>query len=267
MAKFFINRPIVAMVIAIITVILGVVCLVGLPVSQFPNIVPPQIQVQATYPGADAMTVQQAVATPIEQQVNGVDNMQYMYSLNSSSGQMQLNVIFANNTVPVTDQILTQMRQTQAQSQLPQQVMQQGINVVKTAPSPLICFSLYTDDDRYDPVFLANYAYVNIVNPLTRLTGIASVTIFGAGQYAMRLWVDPAKMANVNITTQEVYNAVNNQNTVTPAGQTGAGPSRPADDLHRARPRPSGDREGVRGDHHPCRPERIRCPGQGCGPC
>jgi len=231
MAKFFINRPIVAMVIAIITVILGVVCLLGLPVSQFPNIVPPQIQVQATYPGADAMTVQQSVATPIEQQVNGVDSMQYMYSLNSSSGQSQLNVIFANNTVPVTDQILTQMRQTQAQSQLPQQVVKQGINVVKTAPSPLICFALYTDDDRYDAVFLANYAYVNIVNPLTRLTGIASVTIFGAGQYAMRMWLDPAKLANFNITTQEVYDAVNQQNTVNPAGQTGAEPVPPGQQM------------------------------------
>lgn len=231
MAKFFINRPIVAMVIAIITVILGVVCLVGLPVSQFPNIVPPQIQVAATYPGADAVTVKQAVATPIEQQVNGVDNMQYMYSLNSSSGQSQLNVIFANNTVPTTDQILTQIRQAQAQSQLPQQVVQQGINVVKTAPSPLICFALYTDDDRYDSVFLANYAYVNIVNPLTRLTGIASVTVFGAGTYAMRLWLDPAKLANLNITTQEVYNAVNQQNTVNPSGQTGAEPVPPGQQM------------------------------------
>jgi len=224
MAKFFINRPIVAMVIAIITVILGLVCLAGLPVSQFPNIVPPQIQVQASYPGADATTVKQAVATPLEQQINGVDNMQYMYSLNSSSGQSQLNVIFGNNTVPVTDQILTQMRQSQAQSQLPSQVVNQGINVVKTSPSPLICFALYTDDDRYDGVFLANYAYVNIVNPLTRLTGIASVTIYGSGQYAMRMWLDPAKLANFNITTQEVFNAVNHQNTVNPAGQTGAEP-------------------------------------------
>ena len=224
MAKFFINRPIVAMVIAIITVILGIVCLLGLPVSQFPNIVPPQIQVAASYPGADAVTVKEAVATPIEQQVNGVDNMQYMYSLNSSSGQSQLNVIFANNTVPTTDQILTQIRQAQAQSQLPQQVVKQGINVIKTSPSPLICFALYTDDDRYDSVFLANYAYVNIVNPLTRLTGIASVTVFGAGQYAMRLWLDPAKLANFNITTAEVYEAVNQQNAVNPAGQTGAEP-------------------------------------------
>lgn len=231
MAKFFINRPIVAMVIAIITVILGVVCLIGLPVSQFPNIVPPQIQVAATYPGADATTVKQAVATPIEQQVNGVDNMQYMYSLNSSSGQSQLNVIFANNTVPTTDQILTQIRQAQAQSQLPQQVVNQGINVIKTAPSPLICFALYTDDDRYDAVFLANYAYVNIVNPLTRLTGIASVTVFGAGQYAMRMWLDPAKLANFNITTQEVYDAVNQQNTVNPAGQTGAEPVPPGQQM------------------------------------
>ncbi len=224
MAKFFINRPIVAMVIAILTVIIGLVCLTGLPVSQFPNIVPPQIQVQASYPGADATTVKQAVATPLEQQINGVDNMQYMYSLNSSSGQSQLNVIFANNTVPVTDQILTQMRQSQAQSQLPSQVVNQGINVVKTSPSPLICFALYTDDDRYDGVFLANYAYVNIVNPLTRLTGIASVTIYGSGQYAMRMWLDPAKLANFNVTTKDVYDAVNQQNTVNPAGQTGAEP-------------------------------------------
>ena len=231
MAKFFINRPSVAMVIAIITVILGVVCLVGLPVSQFPNIVPPQIQVAASYPGADAVTVKQAVATPIEQQVNGVDNMQYMYSLNSSSGQSQLNVIFANNTVPTTDQILTQIRQAQAQSQLPQQVVKQGINVIKTAPSPLICFALYTDDDRYDSVFLANYAYVNIVNPLTRLTGIASVTVYGAGQYAMRLWLDPAKLANFNITTQEVFDAVNQQNTVNPSGQTGAEPVPPGQQM------------------------------------
>ncbi len=231
MPKFFINRPIVAMVIAIITVIIGIVCLVGLPVSQFPDIVPPQIQVQASYPGADAMTVQQAVATPLEQQINGVDNMQYMYSLNSSSGQAQLNVIFANKTVPVTDQILTQMRQSQAQSQLPSQVTKQGINVVKTSPSPLICFALYTDDDRYDAVFLANYAYVNIVNPLTRLTGIASVTIFGAGQYAMRLWLDPAKLANFNITTQEVFDAVSQQNTVNPAGQTGAEPVPPGQQM------------------------------------
>jgi len=231
MAKFFINRPIVAMVIAIITVILGLVCLVGLPVSQFPNIVPPQIQVQASYPGADATTVKQAVATPLEQQINGVDNMQYMYSLNSSSGQSQINVIFANNTVPVTDQILTQMRQSQAQSQLPSQVVNQGINVVKTSPSPLICFALYSDDDRYDGVFLANYAYVNIVNPLTRLTGIASVTIYGSGQFAMRLWLDPAKLANFNITTQEVFNAVNQQNTVNPAGQTGAEPVPPGQQM------------------------------------
>lgn len=224
MSKFFINRPIVAMVIAIITVILGVVCLLGLPVSQFPNIVPPQIQISASYTGADALTVQQSVAEPIEQQVNGVDNMQYMYSLNSSSGQMQLNVIFGNQTVPVTDQVLTQMRQQLAQGQIPSQVNQLGINVVKTSPSPLIVFALYTDDDRYDSTFLANYAYVNIVNPLTRVTGVASVSVMGSGEYAMRMWLDPAKLANFNITTKEVASAVQQQNTVNPAGQTGAEP-------------------------------------------
>jgi HAE1 family hydrophobic/amphiphilic exporter-1 len=231
MAKFFINRPIVAMVIAILTVIIGVVSLLTLPISQFPNIVPPQIQVTASYPGADSVTVKQAVATPIEQQVNGVDNMEYMYSLNSSSGQSQLNIIFDVGTDPTTDQVLTQIRQTQAQSQLPQQVVNQGIGVVKTSPTPLICFALYTDDDRYDSVFLANYAYVNIVNPLTRQTGVASVTVFGAGEYAMRIWLDPAKLANFNITSQDVFNAVNEQNTVNPSGQTGAEPVPPGQQM------------------------------------
>jgi HAE1 family hydrophobic/amphiphilic exporter-1 len=231
MAKFFINRPIVAMVIAILTVIIGIVSLLTLPISQFPNIVPPQIQVTASYPGADSVTVKQAVATPIEQQVNGVDNMEYMYSLNSSSGQSQLNIIFDVGTDPTTDQVLTQIRQTQAQSQLPQQVVNQGIGVVKTSPTPLICFALYTDDDRYDSVFLANYAYVNIVNPLTRQTGVASVTVFGAGEYAMRIWLDPAKLANFNITSQDVFNAVNEQNTVNPSGQTGAEPVPPGQQM------------------------------------
>jgi hydrophobic/amphiphilic exporter-1 (mainly G- bacteria), HAE1 family len=224
MTTFFINRPIVAMVIAIITMILGVVCLIGLPVSQFPNIVPPQIQVAASYPGADAVTVKQAVATPIEQQVNGVDNMQYMYSLNSSSGQMQLNIIFPNKTDPVTDQILTQMRETQSESQIPGQVLKQGITVIKTSPLPLINFALYSDDNRYDSVFLANYAYVNLVNPLSRIDGVGSVAVLGIGQYSMRLWLDPAKLANFNITSQDVYNSVNQQNTVNPSGQTGAEP-------------------------------------------
>jgi hydrophobic/amphiphilic exporter-1 (mainly G- bacteria), HAE1 family len=231
MAKFFINRPIVAMVIAILTVIIGVVCLLTLPISQFPNIVPPQIQVTASYPGADSVTVKQAVATPIEQQVNGVDNMEYMYSLNSSSGQSQLNIIFDVGTDPTTDQVLTQIRQVQAESQLPQQVVNQGIGVVKTSPTPLICFALYTDDDRYDSVFLANYAYVNIVNPLTRQTGVASVTVFGAGTYAMRLWLDPAKLANFNITCQDVFKAVSQQNTVNPSGQTGAEPVPPGQQM------------------------------------
>jgi len=231
MAKFFINRPIVAMVIAIITVIIGVVSLLTLPISQFPNIVPPQIQVTASYPGADSVTVKQAVATPIEQQVNGVDNMEYMYSLNSSSGQSQLNIIFDVGTDPTTDQVLTQIRQVQAESQLPQQVVNQGIGVVKTSPTPLICFALYTDDDRYDSVFLANYAYVNIVNPLTRQTGVASVTVYGAGTYAMRIWLDPAKLANFNITSQDVFAAVSQQNTVNPSGQTGAEPVPPGQQM------------------------------------
>src|SRR5580698_10571570 len=157
MAKFFINRPIVAMVISILMVLMGVVTLSRLPVAQFPNIADPQIQVNATYPGADAVTVQQSVAVPIEQQMSGVDNMEYMYSLNANNGSMKLTVDFNIKTDPNTDQILTQMRQGQANSQLPSAVNNQGVTVQKSTASPLIMFAIFSPHDTYDGVFLANY--------------------------------------------------------------------------------------------------------------
>lgn len=224
MAKFFINRPIVAMVISIIMVILGVIAMVQLPIAQFPDIAPPEIQLQATYVGADAVTLEKSVATPVEQMMSGVDNMIYMYSVNASNGQMTLRVDFDINTRPNDDQILTQMRYTQSESQLPQDVRNFGVTIKKSTTSPLALFSLYSPNGTYDATFLANYAYVNINDPMTRVPGIGQVTIFGAGQYAMRFWVRPDQLAKLGITVTEILTAVKAQNTVNPAGQIGMEP-------------------------------------------
>ena len=224
MAKFFINRPIVAMVIAILMVILGLVAIMGLPIAQFPNLAPPEIQVSTTYNGADALTMEQAVATPIEQQMSGVDNMTYMYSINTNSGITNLRVDFDVTTDPNTDQILAQMRETQAASQLPPAVNNYGITVQKSTVAPLIMFALYSPKGTYDNIFLANYAYINLNDKLTRIKGISTVSVFGAGQYAMRIWVKPDQLASMDITIPEIVNAIQAQNTVNPAGQIGGEP-------------------------------------------
>ncbi len=215
------------MVIAIVTVIVGIVSMAGLPIAQYPNIVPPQIQVQTTYVGADALTVEASVATPIEQQMSGVEGMEYMYSINANNGQMQLNIIFGTDTQPTTDQILAQMRQTQAAAQLPQDVRNYGVTVDQSYPSPLGVFVLYSPKGSYDPTFLANYAYININDPMTRVNGVGNVNIYGAGQYAMRIWVQPDRLATLNITVPDVIRAVEAQNNVNPAGQIGGEPVPP----------------------------------------
>jgi HAE1 family hydrophobic/amphiphilic exporter-1 len=227
MAKFFINHPVMSMVISIVMVIVGAVAILSLPTAQFPNIADPQIQITATYPGADALTLDQSVATPIEQQMSGVDNMEYMYSLNANNGQSKLTVDFNIKTDPNTDLILAQMRQSQAASQLPVEVNTQGVTVQKSTSAPLMLFDLYSSTGKYDAQFLANYAYINLLSPLTRSYGIASVTIFGAGQYAMRFWVNPDQLAKLQITVPEIINAVKVQNTVNPAGQVGGEPVPP----------------------------------------
>jgi hydrophobic/amphiphilic exporter-1 (mainly G- bacteria), HAE1 family len=227
MSKFFINRPIVAIVISILMVIAGVVAMLGLPTSQFPNIADPQIQVIGNYTGADAQTVAQSVATPIEQQMSGVDKMNYMYSLNASNGQMTLTVDFDINTEASTDQILTQMRASQANAQLPSVVLNQGITVQKSTAAPLMLIDLTSPNGTYDNIFLANYATINLNDALTRVPGVASVSVFGAGQYAMRCWVNPDKLANLKITVPEIINAIQAQNNVNPAGQIGGNPAPP----------------------------------------
>jgi hydrophobic/amphiphilic exporter-1 (mainly G- bacteria), HAE1 family len=225
MSRFFINRPIVAVVISILTVIVGAVTITALPVAQFPNIVPPEVAVLGTYVGADAQTIEQSVATPIEQQMSGVDNMNYMYSLNSTAdGLMHLIVDYDVKTDPNTDLMLTQMRETQGASQLPTDVTNYGITVQKTVTSPLMLITLYSPKGTYDARFLANYVYINLADQINRSYGIGSVQVFGAGQYAMRLWVKPDQLAKLAITVPEIVSAIQAQNNVNPAGQVGSEP-------------------------------------------
>jgi HAE1 family hydrophobic/amphiphilic exporter-1 len=226
MSKFFINRPIVAMVISIIMVLVGTISILSLPVAQFPQIAPPEVQVLATYVGADAQTLEQAVATPIEQQMSGVDNMNYMYSLNATANSnTTLIVDFDIKTDPNTDLILTQARETQAASQLPVDVNNYGVTVRKAVSAPLMLIALYSPNGTYDAKFLANYAYINLTDPITRSPGIGNVQVFGAGQYAMRLWVEPDRLAKLGITVPEIVSAIQAQNTVNPAGKAGGEPA------------------------------------------
>src|SRR5690242_8413855 len=226
MSKFFINRPIVAMVISIVMVIVGAVTIVGLPVALFPAIAPPEVQVSAVYTGADAQTVEQSVATPIEQQMSGVDSMNYMYSLNATAkGDMRLIVDFDVKTDPNTDLILAQSRENLAASQLPADVNAFGVTVQKTLTAPLMLISLNSPGGTYDARFLANYSFINLNDQLTRVPGIGSVQVFGSGQYAMRLWVKPDQLAKLGITVPEIVSAIQSQNTVNPAGQVGSEPA------------------------------------------
>ena len=224
MSEFFVRRPIVAIVIAILMTLIGAVCMLSLPVAQYPKIAPPEIQVQTHYTGADALTIEQSVAAPIEQQMSGVDNMNYMYSINANSGDIRLIVNFDVATDPNIDQVLTQLRVAQAQSQLPADVNNYGVTVKKSTTAPLMLISLYSPKGTYNGIFLANYGYINLYDQLTRLPGIGNVQVFGAGQYAMRLWVKPDQLAKLGITVPDIITAVQKQNTVNPAGQVGSEP-------------------------------------------
>ncbi len=225
MSKFFIRRPIVAIVIAILMTLVGAISMLRLPVAQFPAIVPPEIRVTANYPGANAQTIAQSVDTPLEEQISGVDNMSYMYSINSNSGQTQILIDFDVKTDPNIDQVLTQLRVSQAQSQLPVQVNTAGLTVLKSLSSPLMLIALYSPHGTYDSVFLANYGYINLVDQLTRVPGIAQVQVFGAGQYTMRCWVNPDRLAAMSVTVPQIIAALQAQNTVNPAGQIGGEPA------------------------------------------
>jgi HAE1 family hydrophobic/amphiphilic exporter-1 len=226
MSKFFINRPIVAIVISILMVIVGAITITNLPVAQLPDIAPPEIRVFALYPGADAETMEKAVATPIEQQINGVDNMDYMYSLNSTNNSStSLYVNFDLKTEPNMDLILTQSREALAIGQLPLEVNQIGIDLKKSLTSPMMLIALYSPKGAYDAKFLSNYANINVKDPIARSYGVGLTQVYGIGDYAMRIWVKPDRLAKLGVTVSEIVNAVQSQNTVNPAGQVGAEPS------------------------------------------
>src|SRR5882672_12506022 len=231
MSTFFIRRPIVAIVIAIITVLGGLVAMRALPIAQFPEIIPPQITVTATYNGADALTIEQAVAAPLEQQMNGVDNMLYMQSTNANDGTMQLVVTFDIATDPNIDQVNVQNRVAQAQPNLPPDVNAFGLTMRKATGFPMLVMSLSSPNDTYDALFLANYANINIIDALYRVPGVGDVRIFGAGDYAMRIWVKPDRLAQLGLTVPELVRAVQQQSTVNPSGQIGAQPAPPGQEM------------------------------------
>jgi HAE1 family hydrophobic/amphiphilic exporter-1 len=224
MARFFINRPVVAIVISIVTVLGGLVALFGLPVEQFPDIIPPLIQITGNYPGADALTIEQSVATPIEQQMNGVENMLYVQSVNAGDGSFSTRVTFDVGTDRNTAQVNAQNRVTQAAPSLPTEVNQFGLSYRKTQGSPIMLISLYSPNKTYDPLFIGNYAMINVNDAIYRVPGVGQVLNFGASEYAMRIWVKPDVLAKLGLTAGDLQRAIQQQNAVNPAGQIGAEP-------------------------------------------
>ncbi|MGA2447447.1 MAG: efflux RND transporter permease subunit, partial [Polyangiaceae bacterium] len=231
LSAFFVRRPIVAMVIAIITVLLGIVSLFGLPIAQFPQILPPQINLTTTYTGADAVTIEQSVATPIEQQMNGVDQMLYVQSTNANDGSMSQLVTFDVGTNIDVDNVLVNNRYSQAQPFLPQDVKNFGVTIKKSLAFPLMVISLYSPDGRYDPSFLANYSLININDAILRVKGVGDIRNLGSSDYSLRIWLKPDVCARLGLTVTDIQNALRAQNVVNPAGQVGAEPAPPGQQL------------------------------------
>jgi HAE1 family hydrophobic/amphiphilic exporter-1/multidrug efflux pump len=223
--NFFIDRPIFSTVLAIVITFAGLVALTQLPVARFPQITPPTIVVSATFPGADAATIEQSVAAPIEQQVNGVPHMLYMSSKSSNDGTYTLTVTFEVGTDQDIAAVNVQNQVAIAQRALPQQVIQQGVTVAKRQPSILLFVALRSNDPRYDYLFLSNYATLHIYDALARIPGVGQVVVLGARDYGMRIWLDPEKMAQLGVTTQDISAVIGEQNVVAPAGNIGGEPA------------------------------------------
>jgi HAE1 family hydrophobic/amphiphilic exporter-1 len=227
MGDFFIRRPIVAIVIAIFMVIVGVVFLSGLPTEQYPNITPPIVEVRATYTGANAISVEQSVATPLEQQINGVDNMIYMKSINANDGTMTIQVSFDVGTDPDMNTVFTQNRVAAATAKLPEEVKRMGVSTEKSMPNILMLITLTADDPRFDQQFLGNYSLINIKDILSRIKGIGRVNVLGASDYSMRIWIKPDRLAHMGISVPEIVEAIRAQSVVVPGGKFGAEPAPP----------------------------------------
>jgi HAE1 family hydrophobic/amphiphilic exporter-1 len=224
MGNFFVRRPIVAMVIAIVILIIGTLSLLNLPMEQYPDITPPMVEVRTSYTGANALNVEQSVATPLEQQINGVDNMIYMKSINANDGSMNIQITFEVGTDPDMNTVFTQNRVSSATPKLPEEVKRIGVNTDKTMSSMIMAISLYSDG-RYDKDFLGNYALINIKDILARIKGVGRVSVLGASDYSMRIWVQPDKLAHLGITVPEIIGAIRAQNVVVPGGKFGAEPA------------------------------------------
>jgi len=224
-AAFFIKRPVFAIVLSIVVVLVGVVAMRGLPVAQFPNIVPPVVKVTASYPGADALTIEQSAATPLEQKLNGVDNALYIRSINANDGTMAIEVTFEVGTDIDTDNVLTQNRVTEGSASLPSEVKASGVTVKKSLGAPMMVVSMYSPNGTYDKDFIGNYATINVVDSLSRIPGVGQVNLFGSSDYSMRVWVKPDRLARLGLTVGDLRTAVQRQNTVNPAGQIGGEPA------------------------------------------
>lgn len=228
--NFFVDRPIVAMVIAIVTVIIGLVFLLGLPIEQYPNITPPMVSVRANYTGANALNVEQSVATPLEQQINGVENMIYMKSINANDGTMNIQISFEVGTDPDMNTVFAQNKVSSATAKLPEEVKRLGVTTEKSLPNILMLVTL-TSDGRYDQNFLGNYSLINIKDILARLKGIGRVDVLGSSDYSMRIWIKPDRLAQLGITVPEIMNAIREQNVIVPGGKFGDEPAPPGNEF------------------------------------